>query len=470
MIRLREALRSSRSDEGFSLVEVIVAMVVFGIVSTGVLTSANIVVRMTADNRSRQIATNLAEQQLDEDRGTLDPFNIHNIPASPTDAPLTRTVSGRVYTTTQVTSLVSVDGSDITCGSSKTVSYRRITVKVDWTGRLPTTDPVQSDTVLAPNGRINDSSTGSIAVLVSGVTGTGESGVSVSVTPVSSTATALLSQPAATDIDGCTYAFGVTPGTYRVSISKTSSVDQLQNATPTTNQANEPADLVVTAGATSPLTFSYDQTATYPLTYAPGANAALPDAMATTFLSTGPPYSSDAGSAPLPKATLYPYPSGYGVIAGRQADPNTKSLCAAEDPAAWGSATGVKSAVRGAAPGVQPGSTASSVAVPMGIFTVTAPLLGNTYVTAVGQSSTVNGQPGCQSTETFRFSSYVLPGQTKTFALPYGTYQLNAGGTLGLTNSPIGSPAVKIASSAYNGPLSSITSGGLLTLDPRPAS
>ncbi|GAA4749587.1 hypothetical protein GCM10025783_22390 [Amnibacterium soli] len=472
MNRLREALRSPRTDEGFSLVEVIVAMVIFGIVSTGILTSANIVIRMTADNRSRQVAVNLAEQQLDTDRGILDPFDVHNIPATSTDLPLTQRVSGRTYTITQATSLVSVDGSDITCGSSSTVSYRRITVKVDWTGRLPTTAPVQSDTILAPNGRINDASTGSIAVLVSGASGTGEQGVGVTVSPVSGGATALLSQPAATDVDGCTYAFGVTPGTYRVAISKPASKDQLQNSTPTTGQQNEPADLVVSAGGTSPLTFTYDQTATYPLTYAPGSGAVLPDKMATTFLSAGAPWSSDETAAPQNSIALFPYPSGYGVIAGQQADPNTRSLCAAEDPSAWGSAPGVRAGVRASAPGQTPGGTSPAVAVPMGVFTVTAPVLslGNTYVTAVGQSSTDNGQPGCQNTETFTFSTYLAPGQTRTFALPYGTYRLYAGGLLGLTTSGIGSPAVKIANSLYNGPLSSITSGGLLTLDPRPAS
>lgn len=464
-------MRRPAADEGFSLVEVIVAMVVFGLVSTGILTSANIVIRMTADNRSREVAANLAEQQLDTDRGILDPFDIHNIPATAGGVPLTQTVSGRTYTITQTTSLVSVDGNDITCGTSKSVSYRRITVQVDWTGRLPTTAKVQSDTILAPNGRINDSSTGSISVLVSGVGGTGESGVGVTVSPISGGASALTTQPAATDVDGCAYAFGLTPGTYRVAISKANSVDQLQNGTPATNMPNEPADLVVTAGSTSPLTFTYDQTATYPLSYAPGSGATLPDTMATTFLSSsGAPYSPAGSSAPLSSVSLFPYTTGYGVIAGREAN-QTTTLCAAEDPAAWAVATGVKAGTRGVAPGQQPGATSSTVTVPMGVFTVTAPTFsfGNAYVTAVGQSSTANGEPGCATPETFTFSSYIAPGSTKTLALPYGTYQLYAGGALGATTVKIGAPIVKLPTSTYDGPLSSVTADGVLTLDPRPA-
>ena len=50
------------------------------------------------------------------------------------------------------------------------------------------------------------------------------------------------------------------------------------------------------------------------------------------------------------------------------------------------------------------------------------------------------------------------------------TRMASAGAGLGLTSAPIGDPNVKIATSPYDGPLSSITSGGLLTLDPRPAS
>lgn len=468
MTRRLDPSRLKGPDDGFSLVEVIVAMVIFGLVSTGILTSANIVIRMTADNRSREIAVNLAEQQLDTDRGILDPFKIHNIPATAGDPPVTQAVSNRTYTITQTTSLVSVDGSDITCGSAKSIYYRRITVQVDWTGRLPTTAPVQSDTVIAPNGRLNDSSTGSIAVLVSGASGAGESGVGVTITPLSGGATTLLSQPAVTDVDGCTYAMGITPGTYRVALSKPNSQDQQQVVTPTTGQRNEPGDPVVTAGATYPLTFTYDQVATYPLVYGPGASVRLPDDMATTFLSTGQPYSTSSSAAAASSVAVFPFPSGYGVIAGKEASQNTQSLCAAEDPAAWGSAAGVSAGIRGSAPGQQPGATSPPVTVPVGVISVTSPLGG--YITAVGQSSTANGEPGCATPETFTWAQALPAGTAVKLALPYGTYQLWTGAAPDAVTLAFGSPYVSIAPSPFNGPLSQVTSNGLLTLDPRPAS
>jgi prepilin-type N-terminal cleavage/methylation domain-containing protein len=456
-------VRRWRQDEGFTLVEVVVAMVVFGLVSTGILTSANIVIRMTADNRSRVIATNLAEQQLDTDRGILDPFQIHNIPDVAGDPPLTQVVSGRTYTITQNTSLVSATGSDITCGSGQTIYYRRIGVQVDWSGRFASTAPVQSDTIISPNGRINDSSTGSIAVMITGSAGTGESGVSVGITPVSGGAMALQAQPAATDVDGCTYSLGVSPGTYSVGITRTNSVDPTQNPSPSTST------VTVVAGSTAAVNFTYDQSATYPLSYAAGASALLPSSMAVTFLSAGPPYITSSSAAAPSSVPLYPYPAGYSVIAGKEAAPNGNPTCAAEDPAAWTAVPGVKAGTRASAPGVQPGATSSTVAVPMGVFTVTAPPTSGLAIKAVGMSVTVNGEPGCTTGETFDFSQIVASGTTATFALPYGTYQLSSTTSPGGFTAAIGSPAVALPATALDGPLSSVTPLGVLTLDPRPA-
>lgn len=261
MPRFLEAPRSRRTDEGFTLVEAVVSMVILALLSTGIIAGSNMIVRMTADNRSRQIAVNIAEQQLDIDRGILDPFNVHPFGGTSASAAVTNNISGRTYTTTQATSLVGVDRNDISCGSGSTIYYRRISVTVDWTGRLATTNPVQSDTILSPNGRINDASTGSIAVQVTGAAGIGESGVAVSIAPVSGTASALQSQPSATDIDGCSYALGVTPGTYKVTISRSASVDTMQVASPFN------AAVTVVAGATYPVNFTYDQSGTFSLTY-----------------------------------------------------------------------------------------------------------------------------------------------------------------------------------------------------------
>jgi prepilin-type N-terminal cleavage/methylation domain-containing protein len=464
MVRCRGVIRTGRSDSGFTLVEAVVSMVILALLSTGIIAGTNMIVRMTADNRSRQIAVNIAEQQLDTDRGILDPFNVHPFGGTSPNPAATQTVSGRTYTTTQATSLVSVDGNDISCGSGSTIYYRRISVTVDWTGRLATTTPVESDTILSPNGRINDASTGSIAVQVTGAAGTGESGVSVSVAPVSGTATALQSQPSATDVDGCSYALGVTPGTYKVSISRSASVDTSQVAAPSN------ATVTVVAGATYPVNFTYDQSGTFAVTYPTGAT--LPTSLPVTFLSPGLPYISPSSSAAPSSASLYPYTAGYTAVAGAEADTNGNTVCAANDPSAW--ATGaydgkvLTSGLRGNTAAASPGG-AAALTVPMGVFTLNS--ASAVYLTAVQQSVTTYGQPACTKPQTFAFSA-LKPNTTTKLALPYGTYTLYSGGALGAQTSLVGSTLnVTPITGSPNGVLTSFsTSASTLTLDPRPGS
>lgn len=478
MIRLLEALRSKRTDEGFTLVEAVVSMVILALLTTGIVAGTNTITRMTQDNRSRQIAVNLAQRQLDIDRGILDPLKISSfgtcpngenpagIAASPT------TISGRVYTVSQCSSLVSTTGNDITCGSGSTISFRRISVTVDWTGRLATTTKVQSDTILSPNGRINDSSTGSIAVQVTGASGTGEEGVSVQISPNGNGAMALQAQPAPTNVDGCTYALGVTPGTYKVTISSAGSVDTVQVAAPHQDSTS------VVAGATAPVNFTYDQAVDYAMNYAsasptvPGT-ALLPNSMSVSFLtgSSTKPYVT-SGVAPA-SVSLFPYPTGYTALAGAVVDTNGNTICAANDPAAWtpgvyGGRT-LTSGLRGNTDAEAPGGD-GRLAVPMGTFTVRSSL--GVYLTAVQQSPSVptTGQPGCATPQTFKFSQLTI-GSTVKLALPYGTYKIYSGTVLGALTTLVGTTLnVTPLTDSVNGALSTFTtSSSTLTLDPRPA-
>jgi len=470
MIRHLEALRSRRTDEGFSLVEVVVAMVVLGLLSTGIAAGTTVVARMTSDSRARQIAVNLAEAKLDEDRGILDPTKIY---ASTS----TQDVSGRTFTVTQTTGLVSDDGTNITCGSGKTIYYRQIGVQVTWAGMLPTTDPVRSDTIISPNGRINDASTGSIAVLVTGSTGTPEAGVSVTVTPVSGTATALQAQPASTGPDGCTYAMGVTPGTYKVSINRSGSVDTVQSPNPS-NDA-----VVVMPGATASVTFSYDEAVNYDLTYnsagSGGGAVTLPQSMPVTFLAaSGAPYITSKTSAAPTNIALYPFPAGYTAIAGAEADTNGNTLCAAEDPAAWPGKTfgsgknaqTVAQGVRGTAP-ASPGASAT-LPVPVGAFSLSN--LNGLYVYAVALNapSTATGQPDCAAATSGSGVVFTFPqattNATTIFALPYGTYQIYSQTTsYGASRQPVvGSMNLSVSVPGQN-TRSAVSGGNVLTLDPR---
>jgi hypothetical protein len=324
---------------------------------------------------------------------------------------------------------------------------------------------------MSPNGRINDAATGSISVLVTGSTGTPESGVSVTVTPVSSTATSLDTQPVATGPDGCTYAMGVAPGTYKVTLNRTGSVDTLQASSPF-NDA-----VVVMPGATASVTFSYDQAMNYDLAYSTGSPV-LPQKLPVTFLTaSGAPYITSSSAAAPSTVALYPFPAGYTAIAGAEADKNGNTVCAAEDPAAWPGktigkgpgATVLAQGVRGAAPAAPGGS--GTFTVPMGRFSLTN--LNGLYVFAVAQNAATptTGQPDCAAANgnALIFAlGQITSAATTTFALPYGQYQIftstSASGTAPLPVGPaqnlsVSVPGQNTASTA--GP------GNALLLDPR---
>ena len=59
-------------DEGSSLVEVIVAMFIFALISVGVVHTMTSVLSVSRDSRSRQVALNLAAQAIDRSRESSD--------------------------------------------------------------------------------------------------------------------------------------------------------------------------------------------------------------------------------------------------------------------------------------------------------------------------------------------------------------------------------------------------------------
>ena len=74
----RKTTGRSAGAEGFTLIEVVVALLVFAILSTGIVAGATTVIRMTDDNRARITAANLASQDLDVVRAIGDPFSIED--------------------------------------------------------------------------------------------------------------------------------------------------------------------------------------------------------------------------------------------------------------------------------------------------------------------------------------------------------------------------------------------------------
>ncbi|MGN6742084.1 MAG: prepilin-type N-terminal cleavage/methylation domain-containing protein [Amnibacterium sp.] len=455
-----------QADAGVTLVEVVVAMLVFAVIASGIVAGMTTIARMTTDDRARVVAANLASEQTDLVRAIGDPFQI--VGSTTTRSFPTADGGTRVYTIKRTTSWVSSAGADISCGSSTNLFFLRVHVLVSWTGELSTTSPVQSDTLVAPAGRITDPTSGTIAVSVVGRDGLPIAGIPVTIYPVSG-GSALAVQPSPTNQDGCSYATKVAPGTYRVSLSRSGYLDVNQNPTPYSDQ-------VVTVGTTQSVAFQYDRAGTFPVTYAAGYTPATPDlapvlpiGLDTTFVNpTGGLYDTTSPSATV---QLHPFSAGYVALAGALGTSAGTTTCAAVDPAAWPAATvagtklaaGQRPAPQFAAPG---GTAQGALQVGMGVVLVKATAVGYLKAVQVGPGPGMAGEPQCTAKATYTFGP-VLKNGTVAVALPYGTWTLFSGDSLAQLT-PITGPSLSAPTNTIPDS-STITAAGVVTLDPRAA-
>ncbi|MCU1474310.1 MAG: prepilin-type N-terminal cleavage/methylation protein [Amnibacterium sp.] len=452
-----------QADAGMTLIEVVVALLVFAIIASGIVAGMTTIARMTSDDRSRVVAANLAAEQTDLARAIGDPFKVTT--ATTTQSFPTPDGATRAFTIKRSISWVSSSGADISCGSGTNLFFLRVHVLVTWDGELPTTAPVQTDTVLAPAGRITDPTSGTIAVSVVGSDGLPMAGVSVSIVPTSG-GSSLASQPDPTNVDGCTYETKVAPGTYAVTIGKSGYIDVNQNTAPS-------KPVVVTVGTTQSVSFQYDRGATFPVvyanTYTPAGQAMaahLPTDLDTTFInSTAGLYITHSPAASI---LLHPFSTGYTAVAGVLGTSSAKTTCAAVDPAGWSAAkvsgTDLAAGQRGGAVAAAPGATAADLDVPMGVVWVKASAAG--YLKAVqSNASPLKGQPDCKVPSTYVFGN-VLKNGTVAVALPYGTWTLYSGSTAAAQVTPIVGANL---SSPTNALPNNVSGAGVVTLDPRAA-
>ena len=449
----RNVGRIETDDEGLTLVEVVIALFIFGIIATLVaysLTSSLVRVR---ESRSREIAVNLAAQEIDYDRAISNVFSVD-------DDSWTKVVNGTTFTVTREADWVPANNSTVACGAGGgTLQYKRVNVSVDWVGRTSGINPVKSSSIVAPNNRINDPLLGTIIISVTSSTGAGTPGVTATVTASSTNpngAVALAAQPAATDSNGCTYALKVTPGNYDVTLSTPNYVDISQNPNPVFK------NLSVTKGGVSKAPFTYDNSGLFSLAYG-GATVATNHAV--TFVNAvGGVYTKTVGSAA--SVSLFPFGDGYSALAGAYVGPvGSNPTCLNVDPASWttpASGDGATGKALQNGPAAAPGGSAT-LNVASGVVSVTG-LAAGRYVTAVLQSP-VNGtgDPGCATgTPNLKFGP--ATAGTMKYALPFGSWKLYSGTSSGSTSTSIPTSQMVPVTRAIL-----TASQATITLDPRTA-
>jgi type II secretory pathway pseudopilin PulG len=409
-------LRRPARQDGYSVVELMVAVTVFALVFAAVSLGIGRALEISRSNRNRSTGAYLAARQLEEVRSKA--FDqvalgrttcVYSSPGPDCNVP-------SPYTVTQDVSWTSPGGTSTACnvpsGGGAALAYKRVTVTVTWPD-MGGVAPVSSQTLLTPPSGTFDPNDGHILVQVFDRDAAPLAGQTVTISGPESDG-----QP--TTSDGCVFFAYLDPGTYTVSLNTSGYVGR---------QGDQPATqtVAVTATQISTLQFDYDRAATLAVTLTTPSGpptAAVPSpidlTVANSNLTVGTKSFSEASTGsgtPRTVTPLFPYASGYQVWAGD---------CADADPALYPGGS------RGPTLASNPSATTAGTAA-LGAVDVT---VRRTSITgSLEPSATVRGihavGTGCTAGETLTSATLTSSGGQLRLALPYGIWSIRATRTTG---------------------------------------
>jgi prepilin-type N-terminal cleavage/methylation domain-containing protein len=392
---------SQPGEGGFTLLEVVIAMVIFTVFCAAALGLLLRTDDVTKGNLQRTTASNLAAEQVSiaRSQGALaiqDVTRYQRVPAG----------TGTNYKITQTTKYLASDSTTSVCsGSTTQLAYRLVTVTVTWPG-MGSIQPVRSDTLKAVGvGSDGLGVTGALAVTVAGADGTGQAGQTLSLSDGSS---------ATTSNDGCAVFVGLAAGTYTATLDNTGDVGL------TNEQNTTKSGIGVTAGTVSRTSISYDTARSMVIALdSPVAGAIVPGGInmplssgslaATSFAAcpaTGTPVAACATAPTTTSNGLAKelYPAVYTVKMGTctETTPSQSSIDLRADS-----------------------SEGSTATVPMGAFKVKAVLSSTPAVGIIGRTivfTHASQTSGCTAGERFTMTS---AQNGSAMMLPYGTWTVS---------------------------------------------
>jgi type II secretory pathway pseudopilin PulG len=388
----------ARAEDGFMLVELLVASLLVALVSVGLYTAAVGSSRGSANDRHRSIAAALAQQDQERMRA-FKATDLSNYRAS-RSVP----VAGTTYTVDSRGQWVSDSSGLLSCSSgSSTANYLHITSSVTWPSMGSLKPVVIRSLVAPPNGSLA-ANKGSLAVKVTDQANNPISGQSLN-----------LGSPAnisdTTDSSGCAVFGGITAGNYQLTYSQAGYVDVGGN-----NSVNRTVS--VTAGTTTTQNELYAQAGSIDVGFdtkvgSNPAQATTSDTVTVAHSNLPAPgrrtFDPPGGAVNTISATsLFPFTSSYNVYAGS---------CAANDPSSYNS--NYYSSNPGAVTVAPGGSYAVTVREPA--IRIRTLLNGSGYEGAHVVVKLTSS--GCSGTwESDSNSSFALPDP----GFPFGTYQVCA--------------------------------------------
>jgi type II secretory pathway pseudopilin PulG len=307
-------MRKRRSDDdGISLVETVVAMMLFAVVAAVSAGLLGHIMGATRNNTQRVTAANLAAQYIEEIRGQ----RALDIPdGGKVYAPVL--LAGTAYTVQRTANYVESDSATSLCaGTGSSLVYKLVTVTVTWPD-MGTTEPVRSDTLKALGVGVDDlnPTLGMAAVQLLDEGGKALPGVAVTISPGG-----IVVQ---TGIDGCAVFPNLDPAT-----TYTASVDQAGHTALRGEQLVQTASLTIKAGEVTRTSLSYDKAGSLRVALSYPAGYLPPGALGVTLANTA--WSEKTNSFPdcatvstapqgcvsgTPRTASRLFPGAYGAWAG----------------------------------------------------------------------------------------------------------------------------------------------------------
>ncbi len=264
-------------DAGFSLVETVVAMMVFAVVAVVAATMLVSTLSVTDSNRQRVAAANIAAKYVEEARG----MRALDIPDGGTTYPAV-TIQGTAYTAQRTANYVASGSQSSLCaGGGSDLVYKLVTVTVTWPG-MGSVQPVRSDTLkalgLGEDGL--NQTRGVAAVELLRADGTPLAGVSVTLSPGG-----VVRQ---TGVDGCALFTNLDPATtYAAAVDQPGHTGPYgDQALPTGGQGLPLQGITVTAGQVTRRSISYDLAGKLAVTFTSPPGYAPPSGVGVTLSST----------------------------------------------------------------------------------------------------------------------------------------------------------------------------------------
>lgn len=419
---IRGLHRKRSGAEGFSIIELMLAIFVLAVVMTAVAAALGTAMRVSRGNTNRVVAANIAAEQLDLIREDSSQ-DFDKLMAILGQTVITRTVKNVPYTVTRDVNWVAGGANSSPCdgSASATSAYVRVTIEVTWSN-LSGVRPVTSQTVISPPVGVYDPNTGNAAVKILSAAGKPQENIKVDLVGPSGA-----EAPQYTTTDGCAFFAFLPAGAYTATISAAGYADRQGVTVPSRT-------IGVNVATTTPFPFEYDVLGGLTATFQPVFNTAgpvyagaLPNNAPITLYNTGftPTGLKTFTGTGNPRAipSLYPFTAGYVAWAG---------TCTDADPDQYG--TNLRPAAISVPPGVTSTGNVLLPSFPIRVRRTPALLdVPNAHVTLVHAAGS-----GCTTGETMTYDATAVTDSTgrMTIAAPYGTWTVRVDGAAPLTSWP----------------------------------